>query len=437
MESYIPFTELPHIMPNMDANESYNLYNSSLPADHPFVTRTQDQFAVLPLEAQVAVPPYSQQTCWETVGSPYSTDYLSEGTQSYGDSLSPWDSGLSTFSDPQSPPYDSDGLPTPNYYESPRSPYKHSLFFDSEAFICSTPENLGHIESSLAMPKHPAFEYQPDYTPVHGTNIWSNSHTACNPTPETRCCTKSNKDYMATAHRSKPRTSSTSRVRKSTEKRTASKSGRRRPRAASNLSNGEESRTFICSFAPYGCESTFVSKNEWKRHVTSKHLLLGFYRCDVGKCKMYASPSRIPSASPSHSIHSHPAPQPGQPNDFNRKDLFTQHQRRMHAPWSQNERRVPTESERGLFEFGLEDIRQRCWQGLRQPPMQSHCGFCKKIFTGPGSWEVRMEHVGRHFERDESACLRGEEEDVALREWGLNEGILTVVNGQCRLASLN
>lgn len=36
-----------------------------------------------------------------------------------------------------------------------------------------------------------------------------------------------------------------------------------------------------------------------------------------------------------------------------------------------------------------------------------------------------------------SVDFRTRDEDVSLREWGLNEGILTVVNGQCRLASLN
>ncbi|EZF70942.1 hypothetical protein H105_06858 [Trichophyton soudanense CBS 452.61] len=39
-------------------------------------------------------------------------------------------------------------------------------------------------------------------------------------------------------------------------------------------------RIFTCVFAPYGCTSSFASKNEWKRHVLSQHLQLGFYRCD-------------------------------------------------------------------------------------------------------------------------------------------------------------
>ena len=47
-----------------------------------------------------------------------------------------------------------------------------------------------------------------------------------------------------------------------------------------------------------------------------------------------------------------------------------------------------------------------------------------------------MEHVGRHFEREDRIGLGEEGEDVALREWGLNEGILTLAHGGCRLASL-
>lgn len=48
-----------------------------------------------------------------------------------------------------------------------------------------------------------------------------------------------------------------------------------------------------------------------------------------------------------------------------------------------------------------------------------------------------MEHVGRHFEREDRPTLGQEEEDLALREWGLREGILRLVDGgRCRLASL-
>jgi hypothetical protein len=125
-----------------------------------------------------------------------------------------------------------------------------------------------------------------------------------------------------------------------------------------------------------------------------------------------------------------------QPNDFNRKDLFTQHQRRMHAPWLQhNQRRTATEAESAAFDESLDEIRQRCWHQLRHPPHQSHCGFCRELFVGAGSWDARMEHVGRHFEREDH--LGEELEDLSLREWGLREGVLTIVGGKCRLAITN
>jgi hypothetical protein len=47
-----------------------------------------------------------------------------------------------------------------------------------------------------------------------------------------------------------------------------------------------------------------------------------------------------------------------------------------------------------------------------------------------------MEHVGRHFEREDWGCLGEEVEDLALREWGLREGILTFLDRQVRLATL-
>ncbi|KFY77683.1 hypothetical protein V498_09282, partial [Pseudogymnoascus sp. VKM F-4517 (FW-2822)] len=67
--------------------------------------------------------------------------------------------------------------------------------------------------------------------------------------------------------------------------------------------------TFPCTFAWAGCPSAFATKNEWKRHVASKHTCFFYYECRIGSCSA-----------------------PGQAGRFNRKDLFAQHLRRMHAP---------------------------------------------------------------------------------------------------------
>ncbi|KAI1997544.1 hypothetical protein LOZ53_000362 [Ophidiomyces ophidiicola] len=200
-------------------------------------------------------------------------------------------------------------------------------------------------------------------------------------------------------------------------------------------------RQFPCVFAPYGCNLVFVSKNEWKRHVMSQHLQLGFFRCDVGKCNINNAADPSPSSSSSSSSSS--LPSPGHlagnssttpfnptlrtPNDFNRKDLFTQHQRRMHTPWRvpsspPHSSNAPSKDARAAFEASLEAVRTRCWIEQRQPPQFSRCTYCSAEFRGAGCWEARMEHVGKH-------CENGDEEevgvlDVGLRDWAVREGVV-------------
>lgn len=183
-------------------------------------------------------------------------------------------------------------------------------------------------------------------------------------------------------------------------------------RKASNASK----RPYVCSFIHYGCNSTFASKNEWKRHVTSQHLQLGFYRCDIGSCS--GSTRQLGESSPH--------------NDFNRKDLFTQHCRRMHKPRSPSTGTSLSKDEES-FEASLEEVRQRCWTERRRPPQKSICGFCGRAFEGEQTWDNRMEHVSKHFEKGD-----GEEgEDEELRSWALQEGIVEKAgDGNYRLAGL-
>jgi hypothetical protein len=171
---------------------------------------------------------------------------------------------------------------------------------------------------------------------------------------------------------------------------------------------------FVCSFSHYGCTSTFASKNEWKRHVASQHIRLGFFRCDVDNCKGGHKPNNKLTSTSTRNHHD----QPGhQTNDFNRKDLFTQHLRRIHAP-----RPDATKQERQAFEAGVEGVCARCWHEQRKPPQQSSCGFCGQNFSGPNSWSDRMDHVGLHFKRDKA--LLEEAEDIGLRNWAISEGII-------------
>lgn len=228
-------------------------------------------------------------------------------------------------------------------------------------------------------------------------------------------------------------------------------------------------RPFTCSFQRYGCTANFGSKNEWKRHVSSQHLRLGIYRCDISMC-IPNQPRRKSSSSsssydkslqkaefdPSGSSSDRSSEPTTGHNEFNRKDLFTQHVRRMHGPRSSGSlRRNLTSAETNEFDEKLEAIRQRCWVQLRTKPPRSFCGFCRfkqeqyqkqqhdrilngldaqsisngmddVIFEGDCAWDDRMEHVGKHLERGETE----EVEDDGLREWMADQGLLSKKNGQ-------
>lgn len=184
-------------------------------------------------------------------------------------------------------------------------------------------------------------------------------------------------------------------------------------RGGAKKSEKSESATksFPCTFHHYGCQSTFASKNEWKRHVASQHLRLGYYRCDLGTCSADDARSQQRGF-----------------NDFNRKDLFTQHCRRMHAPWSGTKKGEDgvSKKEKDGFEKQLEGIRARCWIDRRKAPERSSCGFCGESFIDTDdvkAWDARMEHVGRHFERD-AYRLDQEDVDTGLRDWAIREGLV-------------
>ncbi|KAG6999334.1 hypothetical protein G7Y79_00036g072900 [Physcia stellaris] len=216
-------------------------------------------------------------------------------------------------------------------------------------------------------------------------------------------------------------------------------------------------RPFTCTFARYGCSSTFGSKNEWKRHVTSQHLRPGVWRCDIGNCvpkvSTAARRNRVRKSSFGDKIDT--AADEGCWNEFNRKDLFTQHVRRMHGPPA-----TASRAEKDKFEVSLEETRERCWRQLHPLPPRSSCGFCvhaghvqqkappsvqhtsptdgqeeKKahVFEGKSAWEERMEHVGRHLEKQ---SMEEEEEDIGLREWMVSEGLVFWERGAWRVTGI-
>lgn len=173
----------------------------------------------------------------------------------------------------------------------------------------------------------------------------------------------------------------------------------------------DSQRYFPCPLTMYGCTSTFSSKNEWKRHIGTQHIKLGFWRCDL--CSTTVDPH-------DHETVYH--------NDFNRKDLFTQHLRRMHAaPPNQSHR---SQKDYPVTEDNIGVHQKRCFQLLRETPVRSKCLYCDETFTGPGSWDSRVEHIGRHLEKDRKAGnMIGDVEtwnkDMGLERWLFNEGIIT------------
>lgn len=161
-------------------------------------------------------------------------------------------------------------------------------------------------------------------------------------------------------------------------------------------------RPFPCAFSFAGCTSTFGSKNEWKRHIASQHLCLNYYRC-----------SSCTSNTPD-----------GKGNEFNRKDLFTQHLRRMHAPFAIKKSLVKGDSKQHAeWEAHLKEMQQSCLVIRRSPPQRSACPKpdCRSVFEGYGSWDEWTEHVGRHMEKNEAAQLGV---DDHLVKWALKENII-------------
>lgn len=175
-------------------------------------------------------------------------------------------------------------------------------------------------------------------------------------------------------------------------------------------------RPFPCAFSFAGCNSTFGSKNEWKRHITSQHLCLQYYRC---------------SACPQSAIE-------GKGNEFNRKDLFTQHLRRMHAPFqikrpaSKNDSKMQSE-----WEVQVKQLQESCLVTRRQPPQRAACpkSDCQHTFEGHSAWDEWTEHVGRHMEKGEASNLPV---DRNLIDWALREGIIEAKqDGEYRLCYNN
>jgi hypothetical protein len=182
---------------------------------------------------------------------------------------------------------------------------------------------------------------------------------------------------------------------------------------------------YPCPFLPYGCPASFSSKNEWKRHLNTQHLSLSTYRCDL----CIPKPG---SSSP-----------PPQCNDFNRKDLFIQHLRRMHCRNSSESTPEIYSNKTARYDcimipdtpISLAKQADRCYIPPPSPPVSAQCIFCCSTFSGSQAWVLRTEHISRHlerFRRDDDEVIKVEKwrRDAEVERWCLEVGILVLYRGR-------
>ncbi|KAL2874287.1 hypothetical protein SGCOL_010549 [Colletotrichum sp. CLE4] len=128
----------------------------------------------------------------------------------------------------------------------------------------------------------------------------------------------------------------------------------------------------------------------------------------------------------------------GKGNEFNRKDLFTQHLRRMHAPFAIKKAIAKGDSKLQVeWEGHVKEMQTTCLVTRRSPPQRSACpkSDCQVVFEGPGSWDEWTEHVGRHMEKGEGQRLGV---DRLLAKWAFEEGIIERKDdGEYRLCAGN
>lgn len=161
----------------------------------------------------------------------------------------------------------------------------------------------------------------------------------------------------------------------------------------------EHSRPLICVFSYAGCSSTFASKNEWKRHVLSQHLILDYWLCTDPAC-----------------VRSRPDTKG---TIFNRKDLYTQHVRRMHVPEHFKDS-VNSKSPDPAWEARLREMQMGARQTRCPLPeyMQCPAENCHAEFKGTSAWDDRMEHVARHLDKPhEPRVVFGGTQDDTLTNW--------------------
>ncbi|KAI1850570.1 hypothetical protein JX266_003852 [Neoarthrinium moseri] len=201
----------------------------------------------------------------------------------------------------------------------------------------------------------------------------------------------------------------------------------------------QHTRPFVCTFSFAGCDSTFASKNEWKRHVASQHLLLHYWLCQQDACAKLSNSPDSPTKATGASRRSGPYSLPvtcthSLPNGaiFNRKDLYTQHLRRMHIPpvikKQVKQRKTVPEWEERIRSLQEQAHKLRC----KLPDyMECPAVGCQFVFNGPMAWDERMEHVAKHLEKaangTEDPIVFGGDSDPTLTTWACRPDVAVIV----------
>lgn len=289
-----------------------------------------------------------------------------------------------------------------SYHTEASSAY--AFVSDAQDFDVSTPEQeFGNASATTDPPFHTSI---PAYEPSEREQSYASEMVATeeddNPLDSDYDCNdrRSRRPRRLTLVSSIPRRQE-GRILKRASNAHSSTSGTRDQSSSNRDSlHSARDRLFHCPLDPYGCKSTFGSKNEWKRHFSTQHMRLGFWQCD--QC---------------------PATSSRKSREFNRKDLFMQHVRRMHTKLKQPPRSSKSKSKQAkISQDDSEAIEaaKRCYRLVRSSPTRSMCIVCGETFQGPASWDQRMEHIGRHFEE----VKRGHVNDftaVSSDSWAIDE----------------
>ena len=408
----------------------------------PFVAATQPDTATLPSFQSLDIAPYAYPTSmgWpNSLGAglvspppsgPSSSYFSSCASDRQSTPLSPPDSGFMTWS-PEIAHAEHFGLPFGGGRDllgeqKPALGYSCVAMHEIQSYEDPQPEKLAYDDDTAYYGSYASAPHE-GYHPVEAPGEPADSGV------ETDDNDSKDDDYTPlppNLRRRRPQAARAVLAPRTPSKVTKRSGHTRRPstqhvRSRGNRHSGNNAaapRAFPCALANYGCTSTFGSKNEWKRHVNTQHMRLGYWRCD--QC----GDNR-------------------KPNDFNRKDLFIQHVRRMHpvkstAATSKKSSKHTDKPAKGSAEDQvLNSLAERCFQRDRAPPDQSGCHFCDAAFEDTKNadhalWDKRLEHVAQHMENAKNSDDAGPADpsswrvDERLHRWLVENRIITKDGGR-------